>query len=305
MSRYKIDNILEVSKICIGADHFGTSIDKDTASRILDMYTDRGGNFIDTANVYGKWVAGAGNASEKFLGEWLKSRKKDVVIATKGGHYDLTAPPVMRLKESDLRCDLEESLLALGLDCIDFYWLHRDDTSMHIGEILDTLERFKKEGKIRFYGASNFCGERLWQAKEYATAHNITGFSAVSNQHSAATVNRGANTNPDPTLVIHGEREEDFHIKTNTPLIPYQSTARGYFSKITGGAVSDFLLKAYDNEKTRATYTEILDLAKNESCSVQTASLLYLARSPYPVLPITSVRKTEQLADVFDAMEKL
>ena len=261
--------------------------------------------FIDTANVYGKWVAGAGNASEKFLGEWLKSRKKNVVIATKGGHYDLTAPPVMRLKESDLRCDLEESLLALGLDCIDFYWLHRDDTSMHIGEILDTLERFKKEGKIRFYGASNFCGERLWQAKEYATEHNITGFSAVSNQHSAATVNKGANTNPDPTLVIHGEREEDFHIKTNTPLIPYQSTARGYFSKITGGAVSDFLLKAYDNEKTRATYKEILDLTKNESCSVQTASLLYLAKSPYPVLPITSVRKTEQLADVFDAMEKI
>jgi aryl-alcohol dehydrogenase-like predicted oxidoreductase len=127
----------------------------------------------------------------------------------------------------------------------------------------------------------------------------------VSNQHSAATVNKGANTNPDPTLVIHGELEEDFHIKTNTPLIPYQSTARGYFSKITGGAVSDFLLKAYDNEKTRATYKEILDLAKNESCSVQTASLLYLARSPYPVLPITSVRKTEQLADVFDAMEKI
>jgi aryl-alcohol dehydrogenase-like predicted oxidoreductase len=176
---------------------------------------------------------------------------------------------------------------------------------MPIEEILETMEKLRREGKILLYGASNFCAERLAKAQRYAKENNIIGFSAVSNQHSAATVNKGANTNPDPTLVIHGEREEDFHIKTNTPLIPYQSTARGYFFKITGGAVSDFLLKAYDNEKTRATYKEILDLAKNESCSVQTASLLYLARSPYPVLPITSVRKTEQLADVFDAMEKI
>ncbi len=306
MNRYKIDNILEVSKICIGADHFGTAIDKDTASRILDMYVDRGGNFIDTANVYGKWVEGAGNASEKFLGQWQKSRKKEVVIATKGGHYDLTAPPVMRLKESDLRSDLEESLMALKLDCIDFYWLHRDDTSMHIGEILESLEKFKKEGKIRFYGASNFCAERLWQAKTYAAEHNITGFSAVSNQHSTARVNIGANTNPDPTLVIHGENEQSFHMETSTPLIPYQSTARGYFAKIAEGvSISNALTRAYDNEATRQTYKKVLTLAEERSCSVQTASLLYLAREKYPVLPITSVRKTEHLSDIFDAMDKL
>ena len=306
MNTFKIDNILEVSKICIGADHFGTSVDNKTAARILDEYVDRGGSFIDTANVYGKWVHGAGNASEKFLGEWLKNAKKQVVIATKGAHYNFDSPTVMRLNESDIRADLEESLTALKRDCIDFYWLHRDDVSKPIDEILETMEALRREGKILLYGASNFSGERLFQAEEYAREHNIRGFSAVSNQHSAATVNRGFNTNPDTSLVIHGESEEKFHIETGKALIPYQSTARGYFAKIAAGvSVSPELIRAYDNEKTRATYKEILDLAKNESCSVQTASLLYFARSPYPVLPITSVRKTEQLADIFDAMEKI
>lgn len=306
MTTFKIDNILTVSKICIGADHFGTSVDNKTAVRILDEYVDRGGSFIDTANVYGKWVHGAGNASEKFLGEWLKNAKKQVVIATKGAHYNFDSPTVMRLNKEDIRTDLEESLTALKRDCIDFYWLHRDDTSKPIGEILEAMEDFRREGKILLYGASNFSGERLFQAEKYAREHNIRGFSAVSNQHSAAAVNRGFNTNPDTSLVIHGEKEENFHKETGTPLIPYQSTARGYFAKIAAGvSVSPQLIRAYDNEKTRETYKEVLALAERESVSVQAASLIYLAKAPYPVLPITSVKKIEHLPQLFEAMEKI
>ena len=306
MTTFKIDNILEVSKICIGADHFGTSVDNKTASRILDEYVERGGSFIDTANVYGKWVRGAGNASEKFLGEWLKSTKKQVVIATKGAHYNFDTPTLMRLDKKDIRADLEESLTALKRECIDFYWLHRDDISKPIGEILEAMESFRREGKILLYGASNFTGERLYEAEKYAREHNIRGFSAVSNQHSAATVNRGFNTNPDTSLVIHGADEERFHKETGTPLIPYQSTARGYFAKTaTGVSVSPELIRAYDNEETRKTYKEILALAERESCSVQAASLIYLTTAPYPVLPITSVKKIEHLPELFEAMDRI
>ena len=306
MNTFKIDNILEVSKICIGADHFGTSVDNKTATRILDEYVDRGGSFIDTANVYGKWVHGAGNASEKFLGEWLKNSKKQVVIATKGAHYNFDSPTVMRLGKKDIRTDLEESLTALKRDCIDFYWLHRDDVSKPIEEILEAMEDFRREGKILLYGASNFSGERLFQAEKYAREHNIRGFSAVSNQHSAATVNRGFNTNPDTSLVIHGEKEENFHMETGTPLIPYQSTARGYFAKIAAGvSVSPELIRAYDNEKTRETYKEVLTIAEREGVSVQAASLIYLAKAPYPVLPITSVKKIEHLPQLFEAMDRI
>ena len=119
-------------------------------------------------------------------------------------------------------------------------------------------------------------------------------------------VNRGFNTNPDTSLVIHGEREEQFHIETGTPLIPYQSTARGYFAKISAGvSVSPELIRAYDNEATQKTYKEVLALAERESCSAQAASLIYLTKAPYPVLPITSVKKIEHLPDLFCAMEKI
>ena len=306
MTTFKIDNILEVSRICIGADHFGTSVDNKTAERILDEYVERGGNFIDTANVYGKWIAGAGNASEKFLGKWLKSTKKQVVIATKGAHYNFDSPTVMRLDKKDIRADLEESLTALKRDCIDFYWLHRDDTSKPIGEILETMEELRREGKILLYGASNFTGERLYLAEKYAREHNIRGFSAVSNQHSVASVNRGFNTNPDTSLVIHGKSEEKFHMETGTPLIPYQSTARGYFAKMAAGvSVSPELIRAYDNEETRKSYERVLALAEESSCSVQAASLICLTKAPYPVLPITSAKKIEHLPALFEAMERI
>ena len=303
MNRFKLENRLEVSRISIGADHFGTAIDRDTAFYILDAYTDMGGNFVDTANIYGKWVDGAGNASEKCLGEWLKSRKKDIVIATKGAHYNFDAPHIMRLSKAEIGADLDESLMALNKECVDLYWLHRDDTSREIGEILEALEDFKRDGKIFLYGASNFTAKRLFEAREYAIKHGITGFSAVSNQHSAATLNRGCNTNPDPTLVIHGENEERFHIETGTPLIPYQSTARGYFAKMSAGvSVSPQLIKAYDNEETRVTYKKVLELAEAKSCSVQAASLLYLMNAPYPILPITSVRNAKMLEEIRDLL---
>lgn len=302
----KLRGEIPLSPIAIGADHFGTAIDDATASRILDEYTDRGGNLIDTANVYGRWISLAGNASEKFLGRWLKRSRKNVVIATKGAHYDLGSPTVMRLSEAEIRSDLDESRAALELDCIDLYWLHRDDPAREIGEILETMEALVKEGKIRFYGASNFTAARLREAKAYSEAHGLTGFSAVSNQHSVARVNRGDNTNPDPTLVIHGEAEEAFHRETGMLLIPYQSTARGYFAKLaSGAAIPPALCRAYDNEENRRLFRALQERAEILGCSVQAAALLALTESPYPVIPITSVRTPEQLPDVLDAMERL
>ena len=297
---------LALSPVALGADHFGTAVEDETAARILDAFADRGGRLIDTANVYGKWVPGAGNASERFLGRWLKSRRKDVVIATKGAHYDLGSPTIMRLSAAEIRTDLDESRAALGLDCLDLYWLHRDDLARPIGEILETMEALVKEGAIRFYGASNFSAARLREAKAYADAHGLTGFSAVSNQHSVARVNAGGNTNPDPSLVIHREAEEAFHRETGTLLIPYQSTARGYFAKLAAGAaVPEGLSRAYDNEENRRMLGALREKAETLGCSVQTAALIALTECPYPVIPITSVSRAEQLSDVFDAMAHL
>lgn len=78
---------LEVSEICLGADHFGTKFDRDAAFELLDRFRDAGGNFVDTANIYARDFENGFSRSERILGEYLKTRgKSSLVVATKGGH---------------------------------------------------------------------------------------------------------------------------------------------------------------------------------------------------------------------------
>ena len=143
---------LELSNVCLGTANFGEKLTKEQAYEVLDTYVAAGGNFIDSANVYCKWIEELGNCSEQYLGSWLRDRKayNKIVIATKGGHYDFKAPEISRVREETIRADLEESLQTLGVDHIDFYWLHRDDESVDITEIVDIMETLVKEGKIRY-----------------------------------------------------------------------------------------------------------------------------------------------------------
>ena len=145
---------LELSNVCLGTANFGEKLTKEQAYEVLDTYVAAGGNFIDSANVYCKWIEELGNCSEQYLGSWLGDRKayNKIVIATKGGHYDFKAPEISRVREETIRADLEESLQTLGVDHIDFYWLHRDDESVDITEIVDIMETLVKEGKSPIVG---------------------------------------------------------------------------------------------------------------------------------------------------------
>jgi aryl-alcohol dehydrogenase-like predicted oxidoreductase len=88
-----------------------------------------------------------------------------VVIATKGGHYDFSAPDVSKVNRTDVVHDLNESLKTLDLDHIDLYWLHRDDENKDIGEILELMEELAKEGKIRFqvFPVGAVLGRNSWR----------------------------------------------------------------------------------------------------------------------------------------------
>ena len=96
---------LELSNICLGTGSFGEKITKEQAYQILDAYVEAGGNFIDSANVYCKWVDGLGNSSEQYIGSWLRERHayQKVVVATKGGHYDFRDPSRSRVSEEAIR----------------------------------------------------------------------------------------------------------------------------------------------------------------------------------------------------------
>lgn len=168
-------------------------MDQEKSFEVLDAFIRAGGNFIDTANVYCKWLEGHGNCSEQIIGKWLKDRGAEgkVIVATKGAHYSFEDPGRSRVNREDIRADLDESCRTLGKDEIDFYWLHRDDPEKPVEEIVDILEELKKEGRIRYYGFSNYCTERLKQIEKCLRDRNLPGITAVSNQWSLAGINPG------------------------------------------------------------------------------------------------------------------
>lgn len=309
MRREKLQNTeLELSCICYGTANFGEKLTKEEAFLILDAFYEGGGNFIDTANIYCRWVPGLTNSSEQYIGEWLKTRNayNHMVVATKGGHFELRLPVVSRINKEEIKKDIDESLLTLGIDTIDFYWLHRDNPHMEIAEIIDIMEEFVKEGKIRYYGASNYSEQRMEEALHYAKQKGVQGFNAVSNQWSMASVNPGANGNPDQTLVIMDDSYYQWHKKTKMTMIPYSSSANGFFQKMEQGLfISDSVKAAYENERNFKIYQDLCKIKEQTGISVYTLSIAWLLNQPFQVFPVASVSKIEQLKDFLAAGEIL
>jgi aryl-alcohol dehydrogenase-like predicted oxidoreductase len=152
-----------------------------TRRRSLDAYFAAGGNFIDTAHSYGDWIPGIPNAaSERTLGALLKERPRDdYVIATKGCEFDYRKGDfALRVTPAFLDADLSGSLELLGLDCIDLYWLHRDDPARPVQEIVDALIGHQRAGRIRHFGCSNWSVARIREARQYAASLGHSGFVA-------------------------------------------------------------------------------------------------------------------------------
>ena len=219
--------------ICLGTAMMNDAFDIARAHRILDMYQDIGGNFIDTARVYG--LTGDGHSlSERCVGDWLKARgnRERIVLATKGGHYDL-ATRASRLSPTDITSDCEASLRDLGVDFIDLYWLHRDDERRPVEEIIDTLNALRRRGLIGALGASNWSAARMAAANEYAARSGQAGFVADQPQWSLAR----QFVCDDDTLVQMNAELYAFHARTGMAVVPFSSQAKGFYSKLAQGGL--------------------------------------------------------------------
>ncbi|RYG73769.1 aldo/keto reductase, partial [bacterium] len=218
---------LNVSNLCLGTADFGAGIDEKTSFALLDQFVAAGGNFLDTAAIYADWTPAGKGSSEKLLGKWLKERDGEVVIATKGAHPEIATMDVSRMAQPQVQADLEHSLENLGVEAIDLYYLHRDDTNIPVAQILEMLEGFVTAGKIRHYGCSNWSVTRLQEAIDIAAAKGITGFVASQPMWSLAEIDLKQG---DSTLVAIDEAYRAWHAKTGFPAIPYSSQANGYFN---------------------------------------------------------------------------
>jgi aryl-alcohol dehydrogenase-like predicted oxidoreductase len=132
----------------IGGEIFGATDDQESL-RALHRALDLGMNFIDTADAYGR------GHSEELIAQVLKTRRREVILATKGGNQFTVRQGLRNFDPDYITSALEQSLKRLQIDTIDLYQLHNPSPEvMRRGEIFDRLDRLKREGKIRFYGIS-------------------------------------------------------------------------------------------------------------------------------------------------------
>ena len=171
---------LQVSPLCFGGNVFGWTVDEPTSFALLDAWVDAGMNFVDTADVYSRWVPGhTGGESETLIGKWLKATgKRDrIVLATKVG-MDLGDGKV-GLAPAYIRRAVEASLKRLQTDVIDLYQTHRDDPTVPLEDTLGALADLIRAGKVRAIGASNIEAPRLQQALDLSAAHGLPRYESL------------------------------------------------------------------------------------------------------------------------------
>jgi NDP-hexose C3-ketoreductase / dTDP-4-oxo-2-deoxy-alpha-D-pentos-2-ene 2,3-reductase len=172
---------VSVSRICLGTMNFGSYTEPADAHTIMDHALEQGVNFFDTANTYGR--PRAEGVTESVIGDWFAGgpgRRDKVVLATKlyGGKGEW--PNDRFLSAVNIRQACEASLRRLRTDHIDLYQMHHVDRQTSWEEIWEALTVLRTQGKVIYFGSSNFAGWHIAQAQE--AARRLGAFGIVSEQ---------------------------------------------------------------------------------------------------------------------------
>jgi len=156
---------LTVSIVGLGCNNFGMRIGLEESRAVIEKALELGITLFDTADVYGKR-----GGSETILGQALGERRKDIVLATKFGMAMDDADRMKGASRRYIMSAIEASLRRLKTDWIDLYQVHTPDPETPIEETLRTLDDLVHQGKVRYFGCSNFPGwqvvEAFWTSKE-------------------------------------------------------------------------------------------------------------------------------------------
>ena len=290
------DSGLEVSPLCLGGNVFGWTADENTSFRVLDAFVDGGFNFIDTADVYSKWVPGhTGGESETILGKWFRrtAKREKVILATKVG-LDM-GDGKKGLSRKYILQAVDDSLSRLGTDYIDLYQSHTDDPQTPLEETLDTFAELIKRGKVRAIGASNYSAERLAESLKISDASRLPRYESLQPLYNL--YDRAA---------YEGDLEQVCQAN-HIGVIPYYALASGF---LTGKYRSEEdvksrpraqRLKEYFDDRGRRILAALEEVASQYNSAPAQISLAWLMARPSITAPIASATSTQQLQDLLDA----
>ncbi len=290
---------LKVSTLCLGGNVFGWTADEAASFAVLDAFVAAGGNFIDTADVYSRWVPGhAGGESETVIGRWLRQRRRrdDVVIATKVG-FDM-GDDRKGLSRRWIERAVEDSLRRLQTDYIDLYQSHTDDTTVPLEETLAAHDALVRAGKVRLIGASNYEAGRLTRALEVSRSAGLAAYATLQplyNLYDRATFEDALAA----LCVEHG-----------VGVIPYYGLAAGFLSgkyrsvaDASKSARGQNVVRKYLNPRGLAILDALDAVSAQTRASPAAVAIAWLAARPPVTAPIVSATSIEQLAEAVAGVE--
>lgn len=294
---------LRVSPLTLGTMTFGVdpaswgTTDAD-ARRMIDIYTDRGGNFIDTANFYGGF-----GGSEELLGKLVAGKRERLILSTK---YSLTMRPGDANAAGNSRRAMvravEDSLRRMGTDYIDLYYLHMWDFRTPVDEILRAFDDLVRAGKVVYIGLSD---TPAWQASRMQAIAELRGWSqfcALQIQYSLVerTVERE---------LIPMATEMGLGVCPWSPLGGGVLTGKYSAADLeVSGADAGLSRKAMNKSSGRLTEQNLAvaavvgDVAREIGCTSAQVAMAWTLLNPATVSPVIGARTPAQLEDNLGAL---
>lgn len=289
---------LRIAPLVFGGNVFGWTADEAMSFRLLDAFLAAGGNAIDTADVYSRFVPGnQGGESETILGKWFKARgnRERVVLITKCGMPMGDAGK--GLGRAYILKAVEASLRRLQTDYIDVYMAHHDDPETPLEETLEAFSLLVQQGKARAIAGSNYTAPRLETALATSRRLGVPRYDVLQ---------------PRYNLVARDEFEGPLQalcLREDLAVIPYFALASGF---LTGKYRSEADLGKSKRGPRLANLIDARGLrilaamdkvAADSGATHAQIALAWLLRRPGVTAPIVSATNLDQLAATMQAVD--
>ena len=286
---------VKVSRLCLGTLRFGTRNTYEESAQLMDMYCEAGGRFIDTANAYDQWCPqGKGGESQVTIGRWLRERgnRDDIFLATKVGFGYGDVPD--GLAAATIISECENSLKQLGTDRIDLFYAHKDDSNTPLEETLGAFEQLVRDGKIRFFGASNYLAWRLADADAICKENGWPEFTCVEQRFTYLRPNPGADFGPQRVIEQNLMSYCDARGKT---MLTYTPLLRGAYVRKDRPIPSPYL-----GPDTDTRLAMLRKIAAEVGATANQVVLAWMMHRQPPLIPVFSARNPKQMQENLGAL---
>jgi aryl-alcohol dehydrogenase-like predicted oxidoreductase len=281
---------------------FGWSADEATSHRIMDAAYDSGINFLDSADIYSRWVEGnSGGESEATIGRWLKTKnRREIIIATKVRGPMWSGSTGEGLSRHHVMHAVEDSLRRLQTDYIDLYQTHYPDNDTPLEKTLQVLHDLVTSGKVRYIGTSNHPAWLLTRSLWISDVRKISRYETLQ---------------PHYSLLHRNEYEQELAAlcaDQNLGVIPYSPLAAGFLTgkytrenrqpdstRASGGLVKRLI----NDDRAYEALDRLREIAREHSVPVAQVALAWLLAQETVTAPIIGARSFDQLMEVVGAVD--